>query len=163
METLGEVTLKVNKKHCFKFQVVNGNHKPILSAETCQQLDLIKLNIDHQVHAVQETGTLPLTKESILRDFQNVFEGLGNIGNATIAVDPDVTPVQHAPRRIAVTLRQEVKTKLAELEKEKIIVKETEPTEWISSMVVVAKIPNTKCLRWTRCCRDLARPKFSRR
>jgi hypothetical protein len=119
------------------FQVVNGNHKPIISAETCQQLELLKINIDHEVHAVNKTGTL--TTENILRDFRDVFEGLGDIGNATVTVDPGVTPVQHTPRRIAVTLHQEVKTKLAELEEKNIIVKETEPTEWISSMVVVAK------------------------
>ena len=44
-------------------------------------------------------------------------EGLGNIGKASFTVDPEVTPGHHAPRRIAVTLHKEVKTKLEELEK----------------------------------------------
>ena len=87
---------------------------------------------------MQETNS-QLTKEKILADFKDVFEGLGHIGKASLTVDPDVTPVHHAPRRIAVTLHQEVKAKLEELERKNILVKETEPTDWISSMVVVAK------------------------
>ncbi|KXJ04486.1 hypothetical protein AC249_AIPGENE8434, partial [Exaiptasia diaphana] len=70
MNPLGEVTLKVNNEHCFKFQVVNGKHKPILSADTCQQLELLKMNVDQEVHVVQETGntrTTLLTKDGILR------------------------------------------------------------------------------------------------
>ena len=99
------------------------------------------LKISEQIHEISETGTgnKPLTKESIFKEFHDIFEGLGNIGHASVTVDPDAKPIQHAPRRIAVTLHKEVKAKLAELEKKQIIVKETEPTEWISSMVVVAK------------------------
>ena len=58
---------------------------------------------------------------------------------ASFTVDPEVTPVHHVPRHIAVTLHKEVKAKLEELEKKNILVKETEPTDWISSMVVLAK------------------------
>ena len=83
-------------------------------------------------------------KERILKEFHDVFEGLGDIGHASVTVDPDTKPIQHAPRRIAVTLHKEVKAKLAELEKKQIIVKETEPIEWISSMVVVAKPGRSK-------------------
>lgn len=161
MNPLGEVTLKVNNEHCFKFQVVNGKHKPILSAETCQQLELLKIN--QHIHQVSETGTgnSLLTKETILKDYQDLFEGLGNIGHATITVDPNTTPVQHAPRRIAVTLHKEVKDKLAELEKKEIIVKETEPTEWISSMVVVAKPGKIRiCLDPKDLNKAIKRPKY---
>ena len=47
--------------------------------------------------------------------------------------------MHHVPRRIVVTLHKEVKAKLEKLEKKNILVKETEPTDWISSMVVLAK------------------------
>ena len=91
-----------------------------------------------QVNAVQGSKR-PLTKEKILTDFKDVFESLGHFGRTTCSVDPEVTPVHHAPRRIAVTLHKEEKSKLEELEKKNILVKETEPTDWINSMVVVAK------------------------
>lgn len=144
MKPLGEVKLNVLKenkqRHELKFQVVEGNSKPLLSAETCETLGLLKINCEPTtlVNTIQETKPL-LTKEKVLTDFKDVFEGLGHIGKASFTVDPEVTPVHHAPRRIAVTLHKEVKAKLEELEKKNILVKETEPTDWISSMVVVAK------------------------
>ena len=62
--------------------------------------------------------------------------GLGHIGeSSTFVPNPNHPPVQHAPRRITITLQKEVKEKIAELEKKGIIQKVTEPTEWISSMV----------------------------
>ena len=49
--------------------------------------------------------------------------------------------MKHAPRRIPVTLQKEVKEKIAELEKKGIIQKVTrDPTEWISSIVIVSKL-----------------------
>ena len=54
-------------------------------------------------------------------------------------VDPSAVPVQHTSRRIPVALRNEVKAKLADLEKKGIIMKGTSPTEWIRNVVVVAK------------------------
>ena len=81
-----------------------------------------------------------MTREAILKEYKDVFEGLGHIGIcSSFVVNPDFTPVQHAPRGVAVTLQKEVKEKTAEMEKKGIIQKVTEPTDWISSMVVVAK------------------------
>ena len=44
MDPLGEVKLKLNKEHCLKLQVINGKQKPILSAQTCQTLELLKIS-----------------------------------------------------------------------------------------------------------------------
>ena len=44
MHPLGEVKLRVNKEHCLKFQVINGKQKPVLSAQTCQTLELFKMS-----------------------------------------------------------------------------------------------------------------------
>ena len=122
MKPLGEVTLIVNREgqepHFLKFQVIEGNSKPLLSAETCENLGLLQINCESttQVNSLSEVKPL-LTKDKILQDYKDVFEGLGNIGKASFTVDPEVTPVHHAPRRIAVTLHKEVKAKLEELEK----------------------------------------------
>ena len=102
-----------------------------------------------------------LTKDKILQDYKDVFDGLGNIGKASFTVDPEVTPVHHAPRRIAVTLHREVKAKLEELEKKNILVKEIEPTDWISSMVVVAKPGKIRnCLDPKDLNKGIRRPKY---
>ena len=148
MEPLGQANITImkdKKEHCLEFQVVKGNNKPLLSAQTCQQLGLLKITIGNEtlqdVHQIQERKTLNkwLTKDELLNTYKDVFKGLGHIGQAKITVNSEAQPVQQAPRRIAITLPQEVKNKLLELEQKSIVVKETEPTDWISSMVVVAK------------------------
>ena len=50
-----------------------------------------------------------------------------------------VSPVVHAPRPVPVAIRHELKEQLDKLERCKIITKETEPTEWVNSMVCVGK------------------------
>ena len=49
--------------------------------------------------------------------------------------------MQHVPRRVPVDLREAVRNKLDDTKKLKVIKKVTEPTNWISSMVLVKK-PN---------------------
>ena len=166
MSPLGEVTLNVNKEgqepHFLKFQVIEGNIKPLLLAETCENLELLQINREStpQVNSLSEVKPL-LTNDKILQDYKDVFEGLGNIGKASFTVDPEVRPVHHAPRRIAVTLHKEIKAKLEELEKKNILVKETEPTDWISSMVVVAKPGKIRiCLDPKDLNKGIRRPKY---
>ena len=127
------------------FQIVETVNKPLLSAEKCVKLGLLKLSLTDTAQ-VNSMGTepvkssVPLTREKILADYKDVLEGLGHIGESrTFVIDPNHPPVPHAPRRIPVTLQKEVKEKIAELEKKGIIQKVTDPTDWISSMVIVSK------------------------
>ena len=93
MEPLGQANITImkdKKEHCLEFQVVKGNNKPLLSAQTCQQLGLLKITIGNEtlqdVHQIQERKTLnkPLTKDELLNIYKDVFEGLGHIGQAKI-------------------------------------------------------------------------------
>ena len=83
MKPLGEVTLNDNRErqepHFLKFQVVEGNSKPLLSAETCENLGLLQINCAStpQVNSLSEVKPL-LIKDKILQDYKDVFEGLGN-------------------------------------------------------------------------------------
>lgn len=82
------MTLKVrhkDKQHNLKFQVVEGDSKPLLSAETCETLGLLKVNWEQkvQVNTIQENKLkTKLTKGKILIDFKDIFEGLRHIGKA---------------------------------------------------------------------------------
>ena len=68
--------------------------------------------------------------------------------------------MHHVPRRIVVTLHKEVKAKIEKLEKKNILVKETEPTDWISSMVVLAKPGKIRiCLDLKDLNKGIRRPK----
>lgn len=48
-------------------------------------------------------------------------------------------PVKHGPRRIPFPLKDKLKQKLLELQSKHIIIKESNPTEWISSRAVVVR------------------------
>ena len=76
-----------------------------------------------------------------IQRYPKVFkEGVGKIaGNYNIRLNPRVMPVQHAPRRVPVALRQRLKETLNSMVRANIIAPVTEPTQWISSMVVVPK------------------------
>ena len=166
MKPLGETCLTAERRgkyHSLKFQVVNTPNKPLLSAESCEMMGLLQFDVDppQSVHVVESIVKTLLTKETILTAYKDVFEGLGHIGDSTFMVNETVKPVQHAPRRVPVALREEVKKKLTDLEKRGIIKKVTEPTEWISSMVIGAK-PNKSriCLDPRELNKALKRPKY---
>ncbi|XP_073251790.1 uncharacterized protein [Porites lutea] len=145
LKSLGECKLHVQhkgKKKTLKFQVVENKCKPLLSAATCEKLQLICLNVSvlESLHQMSESPMQnPLSREDLLKKYHEVFSGLGHIGDAKIVVDKNVTPVQHSPRRVPVALQKDVKKKILELEEQGIIKKAVEPSEWISSMVIVAK------------------------
>ena len=116
-------TLKIHRSNTTKeldFQIVETVNKPLLSAEACVKLGLLKLSLTDTTEVnsmVPEPvkSSVPLTREKILADYKDVFDGLGHIGeSSTFVVNPNHPPVQHAPRRIPVTLQTEVKEKIAE-------------------------------------------------
>ena len=129
------------KRKTLKFQVNENKCKPLLSAETCEKLLLIRLNVSvpESLQQISESPMQnPLSREELLSNYE-VFSGLGHIGDAKIMVDKNATPVQHSLRRVPLALQKDVKKKSFELEEKSIIKKAVGASEWISSMVMVAK------------------------
>ena len=87
------------------------------------------------------SGKSPLTKEQLIQKYPQVFgEGVGRLESEYhIRLDSQIDPVQHAPRRVPVALREQLKETFEELVQQDILAPVTEPTEWISSMVIVPK------------------------
>ena len=170
MKPHGVATLKIHQNGSttqLNFQIVDTKNKPLLSAETCEKLGLLKVTINEtsEVNTVvteQDKLQVPLKREAIQKEYKDVFEGLGHIGiSSSFVVNPDHTTVQHAPRRVTVTLQKEVKEKIAAMEKKGFIQKATEPKEWISSMVVVAKPGKIRiCLDPRDLNKAIQRPKY---
>ena len=80
------------------------------------------------------------TEKSIKQQYPQVFcERVDHLGDHYIRIDPTVVPVQHAPRHVPVALRGRLHTELLQLQEHGIIIPVTEPTEWISSMVVMPR------------------------
>ena len=164
LKPIGEYDLQVkyhDTRQLLKFQVVQDKCRPLLSAETCEKLQLIKFNsrLTNTVHKVCDEK--PLTEEYLFSKYHDVFTGLGHIGNVKIVVDKKVTPVQHSPRLVPVALRKDVKKKIIELQEKGIIKKAEEPSEWISNMLVLAKPNKIRiCLDPNDLNKAVQRPKF---
>ena len=122
------------------FEVVDNAATSLLSGKASEALHLLQFSQEQLIHEVKTT--MALTKDDILRDYKDVFTGLGKLpGVYHIQMDKAVKPVQNTRRRVPVLLREELKAKLQDLERQQIIAKVEDPTAWISNMVVVKK-PN---------------------
>ncbi|XP_060554235.1 uncharacterized protein K02A2.6-like [Ruditapes philippinarum] len=137
IKVLGVVDLSCSyKKKCSKlveFYVVRTNKPSILGLQACLDFNVIQI-----VMSVDQNEQM--NKNSVLRDFPEVFHGFGKLpGACSIKVDPKYSPVIHPPRRVPVALQSKVKMELDAMEKAGIIAKVTTPTNWVNSMVVVNK------------------------
>ena len=73
---VGEITLTVGRKgnrRDLRFQVVNSTNKPLLSLETCGQLELLKVELDPE-ESINSVRNSLLTRDQIFRDYTDVFE-----------------------------------------------------------------------------------------
>ncbi|UYV66194.1 K02A2.6-like [Cordylochernes scorpioides] len=129
-----------SKQHPIVFQVIDHWEKPILSAETCQKLNLIEIKAD--LCQIESTWT---KQNNLLDKYKDIFEGIECLqGGYKLETDPTIKPIKQAPRRVPITLRKELKEKLIDMEKKNIIAKVDYPTDWISNLVLVK---STKKLR----------------
>lgn len=139
IKVLGRCFLKLKHKnidYILEFLIADVNSPPILGRQSCQELNLVKLigTLDKIEHSD--------VKSAILNEYTDVFEGIGCMpGEYRICTDESVRPVVHAPRKLPVALKDKIKLKLDEMEKQKIIAKVEGPTDWVNSMTVVRK-PN---------------------
>lgn len=129
----GKSIMTVNhqgKIHKLAFHIVPGDAQALLGKAACERLGLIQLIGEVKTHSYKE----------IFKEYQDVFEGLGRIpGEHKIIIDKDVQPVVNACRKIPFPIHDKVKEELDRMEKLNVIVKVTEPTDWVNSLVVVPK------------------------
>ena len=72
--------------------------------------------------------------------FPTSFDTVGNMsGKYTIRLDPAITPVQHARRKVPIHYKEEIEKTLKEMEQLEIITPVTAPTEWVSSITYPTK------------------------
>ena len=145
-------------------KIVDGiNIRPLLGKESGLQLKIISY-LDNDKLNKLDTGnslvfaldiTTTLTREQLIKQYSEVFgPGVGLLeGKYCIRIDNTHQPVQHAPRRVPVAIRDKLKQTLEHLTQQGIITPITEPTDWISSMVAETKK--------TGCCEYVWIPKIS--
>ena len=92
---------------------------------------------NQDVRAVSAKGWL---KDDIIRQYQDIFNGLGCLeGTYYIVIDESVKPVIHPPWKIPVSLHIQLKEHLKQLVKDEVLAPVTKPADWVSSMVIVHK------------------------
>ena len=110
-----------------KFLVVDNAPSSLLSGKTCEELELLSIKRELLVNSVSDVKGL--TKDTILREHNDVFTGLGYIGNYKIELTEGAVPKQDVPRTVPVALRDDLKKKLHEMEQKGHIAKVDEPTD----------------------------------
>nr|XP_034828815.1 uncharacterized protein K02A2.6-like [Maniola hyperantus] len=78
--------------------------------------------------------------KSLLSKYKSVFDGLGCLpGECHITVNKDVRPKIDPPRKVPFSLHDRLKKELDHMESLDVITKVTEPTSWVSSLILVEK------------------------
>ena len=120
-----------------KFLVVDTDQRSLLSLATCLDLNLITAN--EQAMLVGAGGG---EFENTLQEYNHVFHGIGKLpGEYDMQLDPKIQPIQVRPRKVPVSMKNDLETKLTKLIEDGMIEKVNSPTEWISHMQPVRK-PN---------------------
>ena len=76
----------------------------------------------------------------MLKGYDEVVFGLGCLpGEHPIEIDHSFTSVVHPPRKVPLAFKEQIKEELERMENAGVVVKQTEPTNWVNSMVTVIK------------------------
>lgn len=125
-----------------RFYVVNCKGPSILGFKACKALGLIKV-----VYAVNSDKESSTQSDHVLDDYAAVVKGIGTFpGECSFRIDPSVAPVVCPARRVLFAFKDRRKTELDNMEKDGIICKVTEPTEWVDALGVCEE-PKTHKLR----------------
>lgn len=128
------------------FEVVNIRQLPLLSGFVSEEIGLMSFTIPEELkveglNAVDGSLALPFYRNGVITAYKDVFTSPVEAvqGEFHFELDPTIQPVQCAPRNIPVAMKQAVKAHLEKYEVEGHITSVSEPTDWISNMVIVKK------------------------
>lgn len=119
------------------FVVEDNNYQCILGLESC-----IKLNLIKRIDVLNDSENLSHKNsyDKLIRENIDLFTGLGCLNQKYhIELNENAKPVVHPPRKIPFPLLDQFKSTLNQMEKQKIIKKLNEPTDWVNSFVIVRK------------------------
>jgi len=93
-----------------KFVVIDDAPISLLSGKTREELELLSIKRELLVNSVSDVKGF--TKDAVLQEYNDVFTGLGYVGNYKIELTEGAVPKQDAPRTVPVALRDDLKKKL---------------------------------------------------
>ena len=131
---------KTKEKFVLDFYITKTHDVPILGSEACQAMNFLTVNMENVLRLDYTPRSAALSVQDITAKFKDVFEGYGKLaGELHLVTDPSVQPVRMPLRKLPIPIRERVKVELDQMVKNGIITPVTEPSEWISALLVVAK------------------------
>jgi hypothetical protein len=116
------------------FLVIDTPDPTLLGLDACLRLGIVHID------AVDVSSST----SALIEQYSDIFTGVGCVpGEYHISVDKSVPPVIHASRKIPLNLRLKVQQQLNDMERLGIIIKRTEPTEWVNSLLIIEKKNHT--------------------
>ena len=133
------VTLRFkNRRISTSIEVVRDKCRPaLLGGLDCHRLGLVK-----RVHTMQNdvSGDDETMRREVKKKYPQLFQGTGTLpGVHTIVLKDGATGVVHAPRRVAVAKREQLKKELDRQVEVGFLAKVNEPTDWVNSLVIAEK------------------------
>ena len=126
------------------FYVTDTSSPAIIGLHTATQLNLVKFNLEVKKSpqpelCTQSVKSAPIrSKQDLIARYPECFDGIGKLkGECHITLDPAVPPVVHPPRKVPISMKDEITDELDNMVKNDIIAKiqEGEPTAWVNSLV----------------------------
>ena len=119
------------------------HHQAILGLDTCLKFELLTI-VEENICATTTQQSMPetgkITTEWVLREYKDLFEGLDQLpGEVHLDIGSTVKPVQLPLRRIPEPIKEKVRVELEQLCRDGIIEPVTEPSLWISALLVVKR------------------------
>ena len=144
------------------FTVTNVKGPAMLGCNTCEQLGLVTINCSIETdnkrttQAAKPQENLPLTKERLVHEYKDCFEGLGTFKMTPyhITIDPEAEPTVHPPRTVPIHLREAFKAELDNMEELGVIEPVNEPTDWVNSVVLNETVNDKGEITKLRVCLD---------
>ncbi|KAJ8395956.1 hypothetical protein AAFF_G00026640 [Aldrovandia affinis] len=101
----------------------------------------MQFTIPGDVLKVEHAQPGALTKEQLINKYSDIFNSpVESVpGEVHFDLDPNVPAVQSAPRNVPIAMKAAVKAQLDKYEADGHIAPVTDPTDWISNMVIVKK------------------------
>ena len=118
-----------------EFYIVESEGPAILGLPTSRDMRLITLHC-----AIDSRQSVYTSTEQVKSDYPDCFDAIGRFsGEYHIVIDPGVQPTIHASRKFPINLKDELRSELDKMEEQGVIRRVSEPTDWVSSIVVTRK------------------------
>jgi hypothetical protein len=126
--------------HNVSFYIADTDGPAILGLSSCRSMKLVDIRCDENIHEVKTSGGKETSLDSLKQNYPGQFDTIGNFKQPLhLYVDPEVSPVVHPNRKYAIQRKEAIRQELDRMVAMGVIVPETRPTDWVSSITLVEK------------------------